>query len=283
MLAHHRLLVCLTHFVLSCLSFRPALAGLVAHWPMEDPAGTTVSDLSGNGHNGTATGTFVTCGCLGQCRIFASAASDYVTIPDHNDFHFTGDFSLAAWVRLADISNSEAKILAKFSSYQSADGYEISIRSDRRFAFEISDPTLVGQTIALWSMNTIETDKCYFLVATRKADRMEVYINASIEGETSSPTQVLSDPAAIRIGNRALGPDDQGFPGEIDDLRVYDHALSQAEIDELYRCAPQEVQLCPFDASDTNCDGILDILDVVQAVTRVFRNGSPLSPCCPFQ
>lgn len=48
-------------------------------------------------------------------------------------------------------------------------------------------------------------------------------------------------------------------------------------------CDACSVIACLYDAADVNCDGFVDVLDVVAVVTSAFRNGPFLSPCCDLR
>lgn len=109
---------------------------------------------------------------------------------------------------------------------------------------------------------------------------MEIFVNGVVSGKVVGPTQVLSDPANIRIGHRALGPNDQGFPGHIDDVKIYNHALSQEELTGNEMCNVSSIVSCPFERQDANCDGVVDIVDVVKSVARAFRGEPAEPPCC---
>ena len=57
----------------------------------EDPGAGTMTDISGNGHDGTYTGTWVTAQRLKQGRTWRlnpNGSNNYITMGDHNDFSF---------------------------------------------------------------------------------------------------------------------------------------------------------------------------------------------------
>ncbi|UCC99834.1 MAG: LamG domain-containing protein, partial [Phycisphaerales bacterium] len=76
--------------------------GLVGYWPLDEGAGTTTADASGNGHNGTfAEGTPVWVeGMFGKALQFDGSSA--VEIPDHADFHLEDAVSMALWIKPED-------------------------------------------------------------------------------------------------------------------------------------------------------------------------------------
>ena len=68
---------------------------------------------------------------------------------------------------------------------------------------------------------------------------MEVYVNGELRGTntTDIPATQFNSSLAVLIGNRA-GATNLGWPGMIDEARVYARALSAADIKELVSGRP---------------------------------------------
>ena len=75
----------------------PTLSGPVAEYNFDEGSGTTVSDLSGNGNNGTITGaTWTSQGQFGNALDFTPPS--WVTVNDSNSLDLTSGMTLEAWV-----------------------------------------------------------------------------------------------------------------------------------------------------------------------------------------
>jgi len=48
-------------------------------------------------------------------------------------------------------------------------------------------------------------------------------------------------------------------------------------------CGLVDLEVCSIDAEDVNCDGVVNVFDVVAAVDVAFRSGAPSVPCCRFE
>src|SRR5262249_48195241 len=75
-----------------------SIPGLVAAYSFDAGAGATVSDLSGNGNNGTLTDTTWTgAGKYGSALVF-NGLSSVVTVSDSNSLHLSTGMTLEAWI-----------------------------------------------------------------------------------------------------------------------------------------------------------------------------------------
>ena len=81
-------------------------SGLVAAYGFNEGSGTTVTDSSGNGNNGTISGaTWTTAGKYGDALQF-NGTSSVVTIPNSSSLQLTTGMTLEAWVNPSTVSKS---------------------------------------------------------------------------------------------------------------------------------------------------------------------------------
>ena len=81
-----------------------ATTGLVAAYAFDEGSGTTVTDASGNGNNGTiSNATWVTTGKYGDALKF-NGSSALVTIPDAASLHLSTGMTLEAWVNPSTVN-----------------------------------------------------------------------------------------------------------------------------------------------------------------------------------
>jgi Tol biopolymer transport system component len=48
-------------------------------------------------------------------------------------------------------------------------------------------------------------------------------------------------------------------------------------------CSCPDLPLCSFQADDTNCDGVVDVFDVIETIDVTFNGKTPHEPCCKYQ
>jgi hypothetical protein len=228
----------------------PALAapsdvttGLVGYWRFDEAAGTTVSDSSGQGANGTLSGgpAWIT-GKQGTALSF-NGSSSYVTI-NRAVVNTAASFSVAAWVQLTSLSN--------WSTAVSQDGNNVSGfflqytnpnagPDGGKFAFVlVSADSTSGTSIRATSPFTPVLNTWYHLVGVYDAGSAQIrlYVNGTLVATRSvGPAWSASGPTVI--GRARWGGASVDFwPGLIDEVRLYNRALSAQEVSSIYTAAP---------------------------------------------
>src|SRR5215469_5694737 len=90
-----------------------ATTGLVAAYGFDEGSGTTVTDASGNGNNGTITGaTRVTSGKYGGALQF-NGSNAVVTVPDSASLHLSAAMTLEAWVNPSTVNANWRDVVYK--------------------------------------------------------------------------------------------------------------------------------------------------------------------------
>src|SRR5439155_12187098 len=224
-------------------SFSQAItsSGLVAYWKFDEGTGTTAADSSGNGNTGTLTnGPVWTAGIAGNALYF-DGTDDNVMVMDSNSLDLSNAFTLSAWVNPASAFTDFRSILAKnykYYLYASGAGF-CGDGSPLGGLFEVMD-TVVCQPSPL-PVNTWT-----HLTVTYNGSTLTLYRNdaavatASVSGTLSPSTETL------QIGASQYG---EYFQCLIDEVRVYNRALSATEIQTIYQ---QVAVTLPFDYAISN-------------------------------
>ena len=237
-------LICLVFSIFMLGLSGSVYADLVGHWTLDEGSGTTVADVSGNGNDGTITDdpalddlTWIT-GMSGGALEFhgdtsAYGTADYVDCGHSASLDITGPISIALWIR-PDADDPEGKgtaggetaPMAKAMSGMSPDwSWQV------RYGWGGPEPYMS------FTFNT--TPRAWAFVG-RNLERYEwAHISCSYDGTTlkcyldgeetdSTPMgPITSSQTPVLIGSDGWGCD---WIGAIDDVRIYDHALSEAEI-----------------------------------------------------
>ncbi len=218
-----RRLICLISFVLVLFLAAHAGADLVAHWSLDDGSGTTASDMSGNGHDGTIGGTvkFVA-GQSGMALDF-DGTSTYI---DMNDEIVRGTWSLTMWLKPRDIPYSSGYYAVMHTDAWSAGTPHVHLRaSTSLFNVDTNSGPNISSTTAL------QADEWYHCAYTvlheAGANSAKIYLNSVMEAEGEGGT-VESYFGPLNFG--AWTNNQRFYHGLMDDIRVYDHVLSEAEL-----------------------------------------------------
>ena len=221
--------------VVSCSACLTPPSNLVAWWAGDNNA----NDLSSNANHGTLQGAATYApGKVGNAFSFAANA-DYVSVPDHAALNAgTGDFSMDAWIRTT--SSSQMFVVSKTSGPSgSTVGYYFQI-SGGFFAYGLHDGThnFAGGAITNVTLN----DGQWHLLAATVQRGTPTTISLYVDGQfiatgtatnTNNPTGSLTNTGPLLIGQSQYITG-LGFKGEIDELELFDRALTASEITALY-------------------------------------------------
>jgi fibronectin type 3 domain-containing protein len=196
--------------------------GLVAAYGFEQTAGTSVTDSSGKGSTGTLAGaTWAADGKSGRALSF-DGVNDIVTVPDSNLLDLGPGMTLEAWVKPTTVSDWRTVVLKErpgqltYSLYASGEGgrpmAEIAtgVQRDARGAAALQ--------VGVWT----------HLAATYDKSTLKLYVNGTLVSSTAVTGTLLNSTGALKIGGNAVWG--EYFGGLIDDVRLYERALSAAEI-----------------------------------------------------
>jgi len=224
-------------------------AGLIAHYKFDETSGTTAADSSGNGNIGALTnmaGTEWTTGKVGGALDF-DGTNDYVRVADHSSLNPTNNITFSAWINQSSFPHSWNEILMKYESPQVA-GYEIYVSGSGRPRVGMA---LNGVKTSLDAITAIQTQKWYHVAGTYDGAEIKLYIDGVLNNSRSA------------TGNISVSSEDLMFGGHvaannviIDEIRIYDHALSAGEVSALAAgatAAPEPAETFAFLGLLTAC------------------------------
>lgn len=205
-------------------------SGLVGHWKLDETSGTTAADSSGNSKDGTMTGglnaaTSTIKGAVGAALKF-DGINDFIIEP--NSFGLTGSTSVSVWFRKDDDGLSSNPQV--FNFYLDNDT-EWALVVDNSNQIEILDDT--GGAEQFIYTTPIVQGRWYHAVAMMDGLENKLYLDGVLIG--SGISAAMSNDGIggdLFIGSKRSNW--QFFNGAIDDVRIYNRALSLSEIQRLY-------------------------------------------------
>lgn len=224
----------------------------VGHWRLDECEGTTAYDVSGNGNNGsinigsTGTQTSVgTCDTSGAWyngsngKINASlnfdGTDDNVTI---TNFSYGGDvyeISFSFWMRndgnfgeyRRPINNADNI----FGGGDDDTGFDVIVSTNDMLGIGINGENSING-VELSNIFTLEQGTFYHVVGTWDGSTLKAYINGKLEDSTSGSTDGKLNRNLITIGSR--NGNSQNWLGLVDDVRIYNYALTEQQVKNLY-------------------------------------------------
>ncbi len=213
-------------------------AGLVSWWPGDGDA----NDIQNGNHGGLLNGATISAsGQVGQAFGFADI-DDVVVVPDATNLRFgTTDFSIDAWGRLNNTGfSNDVYVAEKLEDNDDFQGYFLRWLGTRLqfgagdcHADPCATPTRVSFDRFIEATITRDTEWHHY-AAVRRGTSLELYYDGQLVASASFDSAEQTDsPSAFSIGNGFVGArrlPDNGWPGLIDEVEVFNRALSAAEI-----------------------------------------------------
>jgi VCBS repeat-containing protein len=227
----------------------PAAQGLVAAYSFDDGSGTTVADASGNGHTGTISGaTWSSQGKFGGALAF-DGSNDWVTIADTPDLDLTTEMTLEAWVYPAGTLGSFKAVVGKQVAYR------LYAASDSAYCASTGPLAALDDGITQFTLcapTALALNVWTHLAMTYDGNTLRLYVNGQQVASAATMQPMGVTTGAFMLGASQFG---EYFPGRIDNVRVYNRALSASEL--------QTDMQTPVasDTLDTDGDGYSDALE----------------------
>jgi len=200
--------------------------GLVGHWPLDEPNGTTAKDVSGQGRTGSlerglSFDNDKTNGQKESALIF-DGSDDRINLPDI-DGGLQSGFSVSAWINPSNARGGYQGVVGSTTS----SGFMMFVNRGK-LGFKV---TTNENGRKLVSEGNIRDNVWQMITCTYDGSAMRWYINGeNVYKESHSGT--LKNRSKAWIG--WSGWSDEFFEGAIDDVRLFDDALTGQEVASLF-------------------------------------------------
>ncbi|MBI1932804.1 MAG: T9SS type A sorting domain-containing protein [Ignavibacteriales bacterium] len=193
------------------------------------PFSGNADDKSGNNNNGTISGAVFVSDRFGNSNnaLNFDGVNDYVKITNSNSLNFTNSISINLWFKINSFYEREQYIISHGNWERR---WKISI-SNNKLRFTIK--TASGIT-DLDSETNLVKDKLYNITALYSGAELEIYLNGKLDAFKNWSGAILTTDIDLTIAQTVPGNNNYNFNGIIDDVRIYDYALSLYEIVNLY-------------------------------------------------
>ncbi len=220
--------------------------GLIAYYPFNGNA----NDESGNGNNGNVFGVTNTTDRFGNTNSAYdfNGTSNYIDVPDANSLDLTTEATLSVWVYETDINlNPSQDALNGRIIEKGFAGIDNGYLLDAVTSPSIGNTnycSLTGTKVRFIGGGGAMGNSCYSLkawhhiVGISDNGLIKIYIDGQLD--YSSPSNsgkiIPTNDLPLRIGytQGGFGCGCEYFKGKIDDIRIYNRALSPTEVQQLY-------------------------------------------------
>ena len=201
-----------------------ATSSLVGNWRFDEGSRYTAVDSSPYGNHGSIYGATWTTGKGGDALSF-DGVNDYVNVPDSASLDITQKITIEAWVNLqADHADPTATM----------------IRKQGNFLLELGDAGNNRPSFNLWFTDGTEMRvdgppipkfEWHYWAATYDGYKMKLYIDGNLVASCDVSKSIATSAESLRIGRWTT----EWFKGIIDEVRIYNRALSAEEIYQIAR------------------------------------------------
>ena len=200
------------------------LAGLIGWWKFDETDGSTAKDSSGNHHDGKLVGNAKWAQGKNGGAIALDGSGSFVQIADKSAFDMGGEITIAGWVNIHSASADWMAIVTKGDS-----AWRLStVARENHFHFSVNAPS----EAFINSSTTFGFNEWHYVTAVCDGRTVRLYMDGKPDGESPWTGGIAKNDADVLIGENVEQPN-RCFDGRIDDVRIYNYALSESEIKAL--------------------------------------------------
>jgi len=244
------------------------LYGLMIHWKLDENAGTTIADASGAGrHAAVSNGSPTWVEAVRNSGMhFNGAADDAVS---NEDFTPPSEGAVAFWYKSAGPPAGSQRLFGL------SDDWEVWQNSDGILRFDLCGDAEDGGFKTASSYAAAGTWYHVAAVFSSDDESYSIYINGELEKSGVSAVNLVAQ-AAGKLSLATRTGTTERFQGTIDDFRVYNRRLSQAEVYQIYGLAgwyklDETAGTVAVDSTGLGNDGVF----VGNPTLGVASNGNP--------
>jgi len=205
--------------------------GLIGYWNFNEGSGTTANDSSGNSNIGTLTnGPSWTTGKLGGGLNF-DGVDDKVLVGDTASLDIsTSALTLSAWIYTDGTDTRQFPYI--MGKVNTTNNYVLYISNT---AFSAALGVNAGNILTNCAKTSFTHNQWNLVTATYDGANISIYINGTLKGTCAKTGVMVPNNDPFIIGDKGNGVNNpNSFKGKIDEVRVYNRALSSSEITTLY-------------------------------------------------
>jgi hypothetical protein len=212
--------------------------GLVGYWPFCGNA----NDDSGHGNNGTVNGATLTTDRFGNTNSAYNfdGVNDYIQVPHSSSISITGDITISAWVKTNGSNGLNYQMIvskrqtywtweyAVALSYHNGTGHNTKLIAARALG--------MGNQEQVWSSTPYIINNWENWVVTISNNQMKIYKNGVLDHSQAYSMVPVNQVSPLLFGKNTLADNtnSEQFNGKIDDIGIWNRALTQQEITQLY-------------------------------------------------
>ncbi len=220
--------------------------GLVGWWPFNGNA----NDESGNGNNGTVNGATLMQDRFGNIDNAYSfnGINSSITVADNGNLDILNSISISCWFKKNNFNNKYEFLIGKEGAYNGNQcNYKLQFAEiDNNLAFFTNPRGQSGCYNQNNCLTLLNTNDWFHIVGVSRNDSMFFFLNGNLvwNSLTLSDQELVTNEAPLMFGKAPFSDPNQPsdshlhYDGQIDDIGIWNRALTQQEITDLYNGNP---------------------------------------------
>ena len=198
--------------------------GLVGRWTFDEGKGTTARDSSGNGNHGAVKGDAKwTEGRIGGAMEF-DGVDDFVSIPNESSFDITGSITVTAWIKVESFTKEWQAIVTKGDR-----AWRLHRANDTKSVGWACSDLSRKQVGDLYGKKAVVDGRWRHIAGVLDGTKTSIFVDGTLDASAQSSPNISVNDFPVLIGSNAQVKG-RLFRGLIDDVRIYNRALSVAEL-----------------------------------------------------
>jgi len=200
---------------------------LVGRWKFDETSGTIAADSSGNGIDGELVGDpqWVPGKINGALEFDGNG--DYVNCGNVPELQIQNQITMACWIKVATFTRNWATILSMGDS-----SYRLG-RGESNFALHMGMNGVTSSPYAWFDgRTTVNDDQWHHVTGVYDGTEARIYIDGVLDNSQAATGQINASGFPLYIGENAQATG-RYWNGLIDDVRIYNRAISEEEIPDV--------------------------------------------------
>ncbi len=226
--------------------------GLVGYWSFDSAylSGLTIFDQSGYGGDMTSNATTSVTGQLGQAQLFdgSSSYANVATTGSTQRYDLVGDLSLSLWVKTTNSTRAEA-LISRYSASGSGSGYLLRTNAGGTVELLLGVANVAGGSSLATDVTKINDGNWHHVAAViHLGTTVTFYVDGALSSNVAINSTAATADSFFQLGVNSWVPYGNYFTGTMDEVRIYNRALSASDVASLYlsvSVAPPVATLSP--------------------------------------
>ena len=205
----------------------PQVGDPIAYYPFNGDA----NDLSGMNNHGIVNGAELSANRFGNANSAYSfnGTTDNIRVPVNSTLNFTEAITVSFWMNAAELYSSRESYPISHGNWENR--WKVSIIPDKRIRWTVKTTDGVKD---LDSRVKAEKNVWYQVLGLYDGNDIDIYINGALDNHATFSGAILTTNIDLMIGQVLPNVNQYNFKGLIDDVRIFDYALSVEDIEALY-------------------------------------------------